>query len=211
MAGTQTVYAEQPTVAELPMAAVLNFPGGMALWSRAIVVAIVVMVVYLLDQLTYVFLDLWLLNSLGFEIVFWTNFKAGAVLFVLGFIGTFIAVGAPVFINKLTGNWRTLVLRAAFLLALVGAYLLSDRFLDFLLWQNGGSFGETESVFNRDSGFFVFSLPAYWIIWYAVGLPMVAGFLSSLLCTTLMRRDRAGDGTFWLSRWLTDVATPFNL
>ena len=197
---------------ELPVVDLLHIPGGLTFWSRAFLLAIVLFGLYLLDQVAYVFLDFWLLGSLGFESVFWTNFSMAATLFVIGFAGTVFAVAGPVFVNDVGPNWRRLIIRAGVLIGLIGGYVLADQFLDYLLWFGGGSFQERDPVFDRDIGFFVFSLPAIWITWAAVTVPMVLGLVSALICTTLERpRSEIFGRGFWLTSWLGVIATPFNL
>ncbi len=197
---------------DLPVVGLLSVPSGVVFWSRLLMLAIVLFSLYLLDRFTYVLLDFWLLESLGFESVFWTNFSMGATLFVLGFAGVVFAVARPVFFNDVGPNWRRLIIRASVLIGLIGGYVLALQFLDYLLWFGGGSFQEHDPVFDRDIGFYVFSLPAIWTTWAAVTLPMVLGLISGLMCTTIERpRSEILGRGFWLTSWFGVVATPFNL
>ena len=47
--------------------------------------ALVVLGIWLLDQIANLLMDYWLLESLGYEDVFWTNFRVQATLFVMAF------------------------------------------------------------------------------------------------------------------------------
>ena len=52
---------------------------------------------------------------------------------------------------------------------IIAGYSLSLRFGEYLLLFGGLDFGETDSVFGRDIGFYVFALPTLWTTW-AYGL-----------------------------------------
>jgi uncharacterized membrane protein (UPF0182 family) len=57
--------------------------------------------------------------------------------------------------------WRTLVLGAAALIALLFGLGQATNWETYLLWLYGGRFGVTEPFFGRDASFYVFALPAY--------------------------------------------------
>src|SRR4051794_12822761 len=86
-----------PTV-ELP-----RRPDAGRMWSRALGFAAVVFFLFLLDSVTSLLMNYWFLDSIGFRSVFWTNFKAGAVLFAVAFVLWSAAVIVPVVMSGLQG------------------------------------------------------------------------------------------------------------
>jgi uncharacterized membrane protein (UPF0182 family) len=187
---------------ELPVVPIPTVPDAMTLWTRALQGALVLTALFLLDAGTEVLLNKWLLESMGYEQVFWTNFKTGAVLFVVGFVGVSAGIARPTLSSRLAPEWKKLIRLTAVLAGLAGAYLMAGQFLDFLMWMNGQPFGKDDIVFGRDIGFYVFSLPAIWVVWTAIALPFSLGLISSALCEALSRDDRArpdGMGRFAFS------------
>ena len=122
---------------QLPAVAVPAAPDQLRLWYRALLLAAALLVLLLLDRFTYVLLDKWLLESLGHEEVFWTNFRTGALLFLWGFAGPALGIGAPALLLRLPGGWRRLILTVAVVAGLVGGLLLARQYLVFL--QFGGA------------------------------------------------------------------------
>jgi len=179
---------------QLPAVAVPAAPDQLRLWYRALLLAAALLVLLLLDRFTYVLLDKWLLESLGHEEVFWTNFRTGALLFLWGFAGPALGIGAPALLLRLPGGWRRLILTVAVVAGLVGGLLLARQYLVFLQFGGAATFGETDPIFNRDLGFYMFSLPALWVIWTAVTVPLVLGIASSVLCAGLSWRSRRDEG-----------------
>src|SRR3954453_17349517 len=90
----------------LPSVELPRAPSGSRLWSRALGFAAVLFVLFLLDQLTNLLMQYWFLESLGFKSVFWTNFKTGAILFVIAFALWSAAVIVPVRLRGLEGLAR---------------------------------------------------------------------------------------------------------
>src|ERR687888_521886 len=74
--------------------------------SRALGFVAVLIALFLLDQLANLLMQYWFLESLGFKSVFWTNFKAGAVLFAVAFVLWSAAVIVPVRLSGLEGLAR---------------------------------------------------------------------------------------------------------
>src|SRR3712207_5687990 len=85
----------------LPRAHLPTAPGSAVLWGRVGLVAWAVLGLFLLDQLTGLLADLWLLESLGFPAIFWTNFSTGAALFAVGTLVYAAAVIVPALIHGL--------------------------------------------------------------------------------------------------------------
>jgi uncharacterized protein len=201
------------TWGSLPALEVPRAPETLLLWSRALLLAAVVLGYFLLDQLTYVFLDLWLLQSLGVEEVFWTNFRVGLLLFLWGVAGPVLGIAVPAFLSPIHPAWRRIIVTVAVIAGLLGGYFLARQFLVFLQLSGGVEVGETDPVFGNDLGFYMFSLPALWVIWAAVFVPLVLGLISSALCTYLNDGSHGpeGDGRRRLTTGLGIISTPFAL
>ena len=105
-------------------------------------------------------MDLWLFESLGYESVFWTNFRVGAVLFIVGAIVFGTAAALPAFAYGLSATAKRRALQLGAVVAVLAGYLMSWHYLTYLAAMNARSFGETDPVFGHDIGFYVFELPA---------------------------------------------------
>ena len=201
--------ATHETVGGLPIVRIPTVPDAMTLWTRGLWASVAVMSLFLLDRLTLVLMDLWLLQSLGQEQVFWTNFRVGAVLFVVGFVGVTFGIARPTFSAGLAAEWRRVLRLVAVLAGLAGAYLTASQYQSFLMLLNGQPFGKTDLVFGRDIGFYVFSLPAIWTIWTAIALPFALGLVSSALCAALTTAEsRRAPGVGRMGLVLGRMASP---
>ena len=161
-------------------------PSASFLWFRALIAAWILLAIYLFDQLTYLFLNKWLLESLGHVSVFWTNFRMGAWLYVIGMLAYGGAVIVPAFLHRLTGRGRWLALQIGITVGLLGGYWLALNYHDYLFCV-GESFGETDPVFGKDISFYVFSLPALWVTWYALLFLALIAVVSSFWCAYASR------------------------
>ncbi len=175
------------SVAELPSVGLPRVPQARVLWSRALLVAFVLLGLFLLDRLTILLANFWLLDSLGFESVFWTNLRTGAVLFLVGFVAFASAIAIPAFVQAVGPSARRVFVGVAILVGLIGGYLLSLRFADYLLLFGGQDFGQTDPVFGRDIGFYVFTLPALWMTWTAGLWCLLFALISSSSAAYLAR------------------------
>ncbi len=78
--------------------------------------------------------------------------------------------------------WRALVLVAAVVLAALIAIAQMASWQTYLLWLDGGAFGVADPFFDRDVGFFVFTLPAYEaLVGGATGIVVIAGLLAAVV------------------------------
>ena len=111
-----------PLRVELPRA-----PQARVLWSRTLVVAWILLVVFLFDQLTILLYDLWLLDALGLDSVFWTNFRTGAALFGIAVAVFAGAIALPAFVHRVPPSWRGLLVQGGLFVGLIAGYLLSLR------------------------------------------------------------------------------------
>ncbi|MEO8430691.1 MAG: UPF0182 family protein [Acidobacteriota bacterium] len=167
---------------ELPVVTLPRAPAAALLWSRAVNIATVLVTLYTLDRLTVLFSDFWLLESLGLKRVFWTNFTMGAQLYVAAFLLFAFAIALPAFVHPVSRPARRLVVKCAFLVASVAAYMAAMNYTEFLLGGRGFDFGKTDPIFHRDIGFYAFDLPNVWIAWKYVTWAVVLLLFFSVAC-----------------------------
>jgi len=168
---------------------VLSAPS--VLLTRGLVLVAFVFGLYLLDQIANVLLDFWLLESLGYEQVFWTNFQAAALIFALTFLAFGAAVAMPaLLLGNLGRSGRLRALLVAGLIATYAGYAYLHRFPDYLLWANGGGFGTRDPVYDNDIGFYVFDLPAIWTTMHILTLLGLTGLAASVTFAWI-GRDRS--------------------
>jgi uncharacterized membrane protein (UPF0182 family) len=142
---------------------VQRIPALGTLLGRALLLAYVAAVVFFVDRALMLLMDYWLLESLGFAGVFWTNFWTRLALFACGFALFAAAVAAPAFLHRAAAARarRRRSVQVAVLVGLAAGYLLSQRFHEYLLLVHGKQFGQEDPIFGKDAGFYVFDLPAY--------------------------------------------------
>jgi uncharacterized protein len=197
----------------MPTLGMLRIPDARIMWSRALIIATIGTLLYLLNSLTFVLLDKWMLESLGLEEVFWTNFRAGSLLFLWGFAGTAVSIGLPAFLSPLNDVWRRIVVTIALLGGLVGGYLLSQQYLTMLALAGAATVGEIDPVFGNDIGFYMFTLPGLWVIWWALTIPLTLGLISGITCIRLAARSgrRPDAPREDVTDFLSSISTPFTL
>lgn len=92
------------------------------------------------------------------------------------------SVTIPELIAPITDRipWRALVGLIAALLSVLFSLGQIGGWETWLLWLRGGSFGETDPLFGRDIGFYLFTLPAWRSLFgSATALLVLAGMLSA--------------------------------
>ena len=68
------------------------------------------------------------------------------------------------------------------LIGLFGGASASGQWRTFLMWRNGGGFGETDPYFGRDIGFYVFDLPwLHFVVDFVMAVAVVALLASAAL------------------------------
>lgn len=137
-----------------------RLPGPALLGGRLLVIGYVVAALMLLGRLRELLVDYWLFESLGFDSVFWTNFRVGAVLFVVGGLAWAAAVGLPALRHRLPANIRRDALRLAVLFGVAAAVWWAGKYQTFILAFNGVPFDVNDPVFGNDLGLYVYRLPA---------------------------------------------------
>jgi len=198
---------DEDMLADVPSVPVPRMPAAASLWRKALIVGWVVLTVFFFDQLTLLLSDFWLLQSLGFSEVFWTNFRMGAMLFVVATLLFAAAVAVPAFTHPLPQPLRRYAVGAAALVGLLAGYGLMFYYQEFLLLQ-GVPFGESDPVFGLDIGFYTFTLPAWWVIWRTLIWLFLVSLVSSILCAHLSRGEVAAAVGPRIATWLGKVATP---
>lgn len=193
-------------LANIPSVPVPQMPSSGQLWGKGIVASWVALAVFLFDQLTLLLSDFWLLESLGFSDVFWTNFRMGAILFTVGSLAFAAGISIPAFTHPLPQRARRLIVGAGLIIGLIAGYRLAPNYHEFLL-LDGQAFGERDPIFGLDVGFYVFTLPAWWIVWRAAVWLFLATLTSSILCAAFSSRTQDGKSSSRLTNWLGRVAT----
>jgi hypothetical protein len=188
-------------------------PGIARLGARALVIAWILMILFLLDQLTYVLLDKWMLDSLDLSSVFWTNFNMGAVLFVIALVLFSLAVIVPAFVHDVSAPVRRKAVSIGLLVGLFFGFLLCRRYFDMLLLLNGEPFNLNDPVFGKDVKFFVFVLPSIWVIVTYAFFLVGAGLLASVMYAALSRsrRDESGQDLSRFGQFLGRIASPWTV
>ncbi|MDQ2870955.1 MAG: UPF0182 family protein [Acidobacteriota bacterium] len=179
----------------LPAVALPRTPRAGLLWSRALVVTSIFVLLFTIDRITFLFFDYWLFESLGLKSVFWTNFRMGAELYLAALVLFGIAIAVPALAHDVSRRVRSFVLNTAFLIASVAAYLAATNYSEFLLYSNGSDFGKRDPIFGLDYGFFTFDLPNIWIAWKYAMWAVFLMLCFSIGCATLARRRTAPDGS----------------
>jgi uncharacterized membrane protein YbhN (UPF0104 family) len=163
-----------------------------ALWSRALITGGILLGLFFIDELTLLLFDYWLLESVGFLSVFWTNFKMGALLFVIGFLTMGFGIAFPAFAHRLPRPQKRFVVGLAVVVGSLGGYFTALAYRT-ILFSTGAPFGESDPVFGNDLGFYVYSLSALWVVFRAAIFGTTLGLLSAFGCAyaaQLNSRDR---------------------
>jgi uncharacterized membrane protein (UPF0182 family) len=191
---------------------VARIPETARLWSRALVIAWGLFAVFLLDRISLLLLDFWLFESLGFESVFWTNFRMGALIAVVVFALFAAAAIVPAFVHPLTRAVRRRMVSLGFLVAVLAVVVYAGHYLEFLMLRDGQPFGESDPVFGHDFSFYIFSLPAIETIIGAVMWAAFVGLVSSALCGWIARPGTSREpGQSGLGYFVARIMTPFSI
>ena len=167
--------------------------GTLAKWVAYAIVAIVLFSLFVFGR--SIFTDLLWFENLGFRGVFLKVLTTRITLFVVGAISMAVLAGASIFAaSRLSAGRITLPLPDDLLgfmsralasisagvvavLAIIFGTIMAARWEVFLRFSNAAPFGQAESVFGQDAGFYVFTLPM---------LSFVQGWLLGMLLLTLV-------------------------
>ncbi len=182
---------------EIPRATIPRAPRGSVLWGRTLIVAWVGVALFLLDRLTLLFSDFWLLESLGLESVFWTNFRMGTWLFVLGFVTAAFGIASPAYFLKTRREVRKIAVSIGLLVGVFSGYMLSMEYGNFLLsGAYGVQFGKTDPLFGHDNSFYMFDLPNIVTAWDYLMLGSLWGLISAVACSYAASQEGPLAGRF---------------
>jgi uncharacterized protein len=197
----------------LPVLSLPAIPSSAVLWSRVLVAASILVTLFTLDQLTRLVAHYWLFESLGFQDVFWTNFREGAWLYIAAFVLYMAAAMVPAWMHPIGGRARRKVAAFGMLAASVAAYFGAISYLEFLL---GGHsvlpgpdfrFGRVDPVFGLDVGFYVFNLPSIRIAWRFLLWASLLMLCVSVACANVRGRTATGEPLSRLLRRLGITGT----
>ena len=212
--GGATAQAGPPlaTPPSLPLRGLPRAPDPGRVWSRALVLLGVAIGVWALDRIANLLMDLWLLESLGYEDVFWTNFRVEAGLFALALGLLTFAIAAPAFANRLSRAAKRRAIGVGVMVGIVLGVALASRYRNFLLLFEGHSFGQDDPVFGNDIGFYVFDLPAIKTMIHALEDLAIIGIIASIVGAALApREDLRPAGLGRVRRVLGRIAHPLTI
>lgn len=152
-------------------------------WRAVLLVMWILTILCAVVGTVRIFMHKWFTESLGLSEVFAVDFKMGSILFLI-FGGLFaLAASLPFFLYGKDKGLKRGGVHVAIWAGVIGGSILSLFYHDFLLAANGEPFGKTDDFFGRDFSFYVFTLPAFWISWWAA----LAAVLLSILCFFVAR------------------------
>lgn len=202
----QTDIPARSQFAKLP-----KVPTAAWMWTRVLIVASVALALFLLDRFSGLLLNYWLLDSLGYAEVFWTNFYMQTALFAGGLIAMILAVATPAWLHGLPQADRLKTLWVAAIGGSLLGYVLNLQFYEFLGPISAVPFGEVDPIFGNDISFYVFDLPPIVTALIAVLFVAIAGLFASVWTALSGSRDADWpEGMNGFVRWLGRVGTPYS-
>jgi uncharacterized protein len=178
-------------IIDVPVAAIPRAPAAAVMWRRAVLVGWIVLAWLAFDRLTLVLLDYWIFEDLGFESVFWTNFRMRLGIWIVSGALFFAAVFVPVVAHRVVGPTRRTMLSLSIMVGLVAGWIFSAQYVNFFGFFQGKPFGQDDPVFHHDIGFYVFDLPVLKDV--ADGL-VVVSLLGLVVSAVLAYRTRVRTG-----------------
>ncbi len=184
-------------------------PQAGVLWRRTFIIVLIGLGLFLLDRLTVLLATYWFFEAVGLDSVFWTNLRAGVVLFAIGFVLFASAIVAPAYLHSVSSASRGLFRWCGMVVGLAVGYLFALHYAEFLPAFPNVGFGETDPIFGRDIGFYVFVIPAAWVGWWTLLAAAVTALISSASAAYESRRDLEAGATMGaLSAFLGRVSSP---
>lgn len=191
----------------LPQVSLPQAPPVALVWSRFLGFAAVLLSFFLLDQFAILLMDYWLLQSLGFTSVFWTNFWMGAGLFAVAFVMFGAAAIVPAFVHGLSRVGKRRAIQVGIMLGALAGYVWSSHYSEYLLLFKGLPFGKTDPVFHHDFSFYVFDLPAIREALHVAAAAAVVFFIASCITSYISRQATPPPGMRRLSALLGTMFT----
>jgi len=165
-----------------------------------VILAIIVGVV-MFDRLTVLMGDFWLMESLNLESIFWTNFRTGIWLWMIGFLVFFAAGAVPALLSDLGKVKKSALILPAAIIGLLAAAGLASEYDAFLLGTGHVDFEKTDPIFGRDLGFYVFDLPYYWVSYIYLVMAAKTNLLFAIICATIAAQQT---GVSWKGRSIAE-------
>jgi len=126
------------------------------------------------------FVQYWFNLSLGFKSVFWTNVRMQFFLFAIYGIAITAAIYIPIRLHSVSRLLRRSAIHFGIWIGMFAGWLFAQNYLQFLVF-NGVPFGETDPVFGKDIGFYVYNLPTFRISLTALEILILLGAVSFLI------------------------------
>ena len=188
-ADAASVVVEEGAPTEIPRIPLPRVLPAARLWMRGLITAGTVLALFYLDQISLLLTDYWLMKSVGYLSVFWTNFLCGAGMFAFGLLTMGFGIAYPAFGNRLSRSQKGFVVGLAVFAGSIGGYFLSLTYLNILL-SFGMAFGARDPVFGIDAAIYVCTLPSIWVFWDALMWGTGLGLLSAIGCAYMAYRNR---------------------
>jgi uncharacterized membrane protein (UPF0182 family) len=145
-----------------------------------------------------ILVQFWFNQSLGFRGIFLTNLWMQACLLVASVAIMTMAAAVPALGPASSPPFRRGVLQVGVWAGLVAGWWLSGRYQAFLLALYGVPFGQSDPVFGRDIGFYVYTLPAVRPVIAVLEAALLLGLGSACL---VRHRQLSSDLASSRSRW----------
>jgi len=160
-------------------------PAPSILWRSLKFLVWAVLAVFVIDDLADLLVRYWLINSLGNDFIFWTNFKAQLLLCAVLGISFALAVFLPLRAYAASEELKRAAVHLGLWALIIAGSIYAEEYRSWLLATHGVPFGQQDPVFGYDYGFYLFRLPFYLLILEAAA----AIALTALIATFVGRFD----------------------
>lgn len=172
----------------------ISWSKKMALWAGAAVTAALAVVA--LMGVAWVWTDYQWYVSLGQQSVFWTSTLSQAAVWLIcaavGFAVLYMSARAAWLIVSKKQRYPRLTATASAFLAGILAWTMSQQWMVFRLAAAQSPFGLVDPQFGRDVGFFVFTLPAFELLYRWLNGLVIIAILTVIAIALSNRLDVAG-------------------
>ena len=165
----------------------------------SIAVGILAAILFALLSAAGVYTDWLWFEQLGYEVVFLTQIVGQVIAFAIGFVvmALLVTIGLglawrtrPIYLRMpgespfqayqqlLEGLRKVVMVGVPAIIGIGGGLVAAREWQMAALWLNGGDFGQTDTHFGLDLGFYVFDLP---FLTFAIGFLSGGAFLAALI------------------------------
>ncbi|KQC15807.1 MAG: UPF0182 family protein [Methanothrix sp.] len=155
-------------------------------FERGLLAALVLLLVFS-GQITYILTELRWFATLGYSSVYETMIAARALLFLVSALA-FLAVSLANL--KFVGERPRYLSWVVVLLSIFFGLVAQGGWERVLLALNAQPFGVPDPLFGMDVGFFVFTLPFVWALWYAIFVAAVINLAIAAGAYLYLHADR---------------------